>query len=514
MENVQKSYRTDYNAMLTKIDDKFKELDTKFNNNTITQDQYNEDKYKLTQYYSTVLENKHMEDMIYDNIESDVDKYTYAISSALFSGDLKYHNGVSNTINALYVSEFNKGFKPVENRTFEMGEKYYNRVIQAAASNKIDFSSLGIECKRDEGQFIVPKDPKAILQFAECYSIAAGQEGDSIGSTLLGKIEALFTDTADNYFAGEERYTDHTFLTWLGYHYHDARNNVTKIEKDNGIRPYFMPIMSPGASDITRMQQYVFGDKTSEINLIDDNLFDRLRIADLYNYKIYANDADVIAENGGNAELYETNNPKTINELSNLIKSAKKEDITFSFATCGYEYGTMVNVKKNDGSVKCFISELFPSTQAEEYVRSPMFQAKAFLDVVKARNGGATVAHANNLGAYYSGYFHGSNNRLYYKIDGYHEDNQYPYISDPNALALRTFSLMFEQMCLNKQHLDNVTNVELPNNNDVLRFITQTDENGNPTGDISLVSILNVVTGDSEELIIERLMDHYNTYYK
>ena len=507
----------DYNKDLEKINIALDSVNTRYNDGRISDEVYINQKAMLTNVYAHTLEKQQTQADIYASITNDDDKRKYNLANAIETGtvskeDKSMSGGFLDTNNAL-INLMNEFFtlddNVVDNRTISMGGGLYNDIIEYTKNNNINLKDFNIKTVAGNKEFIIPKDQKAFFKFAEIYH-------NCLESGLLnGTIRSVFSNTAAELFGSDGKIMDSRHLRAVGDIVYDLYNDRKEIEEKYGIQGYYMPIVSPTTVDFNYGINYVSGEKSSELNVINKDIDDRVLQANLLNYKVYANDADISGDNGGVGSLNEITDSKTKTDIMNAIfresgdssKTPKENtgNITYSFATSGYSYGTLIKIPKGDGFYEVYVEKLLPSEQAEQYVNSDHFQANALMQTLNAKANSNRIS-VNNLGSTYTGSFKGYGNDVYsYTINNGKEVK----LNKTEATLLKEYSLVFNKLCI--QNGFNSNNEESAHaKENIIKFMTSTDE----VSTISFVNILKKVSNKSETEIINDLMFMYDNYYK
>lgn len=514
-KNYNYVYGFDYNAELDKIYEDLANLENQKEN--LTDDEYVNEKTRITDYYITTLQNKARNDEIYGAIATEKERLYYSYATKLLNGTLDedFDPEVPMMYNLFFSADGFNGVKNgnfYNNRTVQMGSTYYNRIINYANDYGVDFEALGITRRAERNEFVVPNDTKACLAFSELYYRAVQLDDDGqtgVMSKTWNFVTRPFRDTASEGPWGDGKYYDHEYLWSIGETVADARDAKKTIETNYGLKPYFMPIISPGSGDISRMYSFVTGEPAAEINLIDKNLASRIYQADLRNYNVYANKEAVGNENGGlgNLSLLENDNQLKSTIKEDIVNAINKGNIQFSFATKGYSYGTSITLTKGTGNYTIFIEELLPSDAARDYVNDPVFRSSAYIEETKARNIKNYGSRLNMIGSTFQGSFINAkgDRNMGYSVYLNGEEKKWAITKD-EAIQFKYYTEMFNQLCL--RHSLNKGDADY-DRADIEKFITQ---NVNDTH--SLVDYLAYFHQMDREMVKEQLMNIYDNYYK
>ena len=495
----------DYDKSLKNVQQAIQNLENK--KDSYSNEEYIMHKQNLINIYANTLDRKQTQDDIYGSITNEKDKTKYDICDAIDRGV------VTKEQLPQFIDNFNQFFtmndEVVDNRTISMGGKLYNKIITFAKANNINFNTLGIIHNAGNNEFVIPKNQKSYIEFAKLYHKAAVED------SFLGGVGAMFLNTADELFGSDGKINDGMSLNYVGglsKYYTSQKKN---IEEKYGITEYYMPIVSPTTIDLNYGINYVSGEKSSELNVVNKNLTDRLLQSNLLNYKIYANEDDVKNDNGGVNPMNEITDPKVKQEIMNAIfrgsgdnKKTDKSitgDLTYDFATSGYSYGTVIKIPKGDGFYEVYIEKLLPSEESEQYIMSDKFKASAYIEVMNAK-AKAGRTYTNNLGSDYSGSFKGYGDDIFtYKLSNSKKEIS---LSKEEAILLKQYSDVFNKLCITNG-LSNDGNGTY-SEEEISKFIKYTDN----IDKISFIDILCKISDNTPELVEHQLLDMYRTYYK
>lgn len=486
----------DYNKDLKFYESELEKLENAKDNYSV--EDYVTKKQEIIGRINRTLERKQNQDDAYACITNENHKKEYDAATSLLSYELneELNPGATTMYNCFFSVNNNPNDAMQDERTVDMGGIYFNNILKTAEEKGINLSDYGIRTIATENEFIIPRDPKAFLTFSELYY-------DVTSDGFFNRASSIFRNTASDVF-GNGKFFDDEYLEHAGKNIYDARNKQEEISTRYGINDYFMPIISPSNVDINRMKAYVTGDNSTEIKLIDDDFAERLKSTNISAYEVYGNENDIENDNGGAGAL-DLLNGNIKNTVGNDI-FRNIDNLTFSFSTSGYNYGTTIKIPKGSGYYTVFVKNLFPSVTAEDYVNSPYFRANAYIETINAKANKRAV-NRNNLGSHYSGSFVGfGNDHFGYKIDG---SDKTVGINKDEAITIKFYSDLFHEMCLRNGYYDkNDPNSPNYNREDIIKFINQDQGSG------SLVGILSFLSGDEEAIVEQRLMNMYDTYYK
>lgn len=488
----------DYNKDLATIREKLDAVNTNAVN--LSPEEYAYKVKFLTDAYLTTMDRKQHQEDVYNSILNEDDKNLYDASVSIGIG--KIPNITDDDGNSVF--HFNDFFTLndviQESRTIDVGSILYNQIDKYFTNKGIDLESIGIRKYAAEHEFIIKRDEKAYIEFAKAYQDCL------IGDGPFKGLLTPFRNTANDLFGSDGTIHDGDYLQADGLYFRNLEKDKTKLEEKWGIKPYYTPIIIKGNVDIERMQKYVFGDKSEEINLVDKNFNDVLSKVNLTQYDVYVNEDDMGSGNGGYGSLSLISDPNKKAEIQKTITGilegndeySKLGGLTYGFSTSGYQYGTTIRIPKGNGYYDVFVENLFPSKTAQDYVNHPFFQADAYIQTIKAI-GKSRAQHTNNLGNTYTGYFKSDGTNINYSIPGYDDVA----IGTDEAVMLKMYSDMFRDMC----YTNSATGGKAYDEKDIIKFLHQEE------GSVNLINILSNITGEDPIIVENNLMDMYRNYY-
>lgn len=516
-----------FDELFIKLDETEAKLEAK--KSKLSAEEYATYKNILVNERANLLNQKAHQEDIYGSITSDKDKKLYEkyydVSEGIFKPEYIYNDYLGTSFNEVnytgtgnpyeapmqysgaYNSFFTKDGEVLDTKYVSMGKNLYNKILTYANNNNIDFKELGITKNSGSYTFgLNHGDTKAFIKFAECYEAAID---DSF-------MNGLFIDTANDLF-GEGSAVDGKLLTSVGKGLKRDKKRAEKIQETYGVGTYYLPMISLTSKDITYGIQRMNGTKVTDLNEHGKYLTERIRSANLLNYKIYGNVEDIENSNGGNNPLIEITDGKIKEQIQNAIFNGtanpdtklKQGEMTYSFATVGGTYGTMITIPKGEGTYTVFVEQLLPSDEAKAHVSHPYF---IYSNQVERWNaiGKENRKYNNNL-SMYTGYFTAAGNNEYsYTIPGYDKDgyDKTTYLDKEDVIALKQYTDYFNYYCVRNGSYEG--DGDIISAEEIEKFMTTRDSD-NPK---SMVDILCQVTGNAPEVVTRDLMNMYKTYYK
>lgn len=503
---MEEEYLKRFNNLLSEVDDIENQLNDK--KNYLNDKDYATYKSAIDKERNKVVERIEYERNLYNSIADDNDRKAFYDYERIASGNFNNDDKVivdrqifsGYPIYSNYSTQFNnfytdKDGKIADDRTIEMEESLYNKVLNICETNNIDIKSLGITKNASTYSFTIPKDSKAFIQFSDVYHQALD---DSFGY-------GMFLDTANEFSNDKYEYQAGDILSHVGRNINTRKNSRKEVEHKYGIDRYYLPVMQQYNDDITVQAMKAAGYNDTDIKYQRKLCTDVLSNMNLTSVELYVSEDDI--EQGGQNPLTRCTDPKIKQRIASDIYRGigdkgtstgdKTGDMLMSFSTLGDKSGTLITIPKTgeNSFYKVFIPDALPNALKTAFDNNPQFRYTAKVDMWDAQ-ANSNVPHRIAIGNAFNGNIYAYGNGEYHFKDG---TNDIP-IDKYAAVELQAGTDILMHMAINRniQSEDDISYYD----NEAMKVI-----------DGGLAQTISAITNTPIEMVRTNLIKYYYKYY-
>ena len=519
---MEEEYLKRFNNLLSEVDDIENQLNDK--KNYLNDKDYAAYKSAIDKERNKVIERIEYERNLYNSITDDNDKKAFYDYERIASGNFNDNDiivsayGISTKPSNFaesrsitgaqsqqpavgdYSAYFNsfytdKNGEIADDRTIEMGEPLYNKILNICEINNIDIKSLGITKNVGTHSFTIPKDSKAFIQFSDVYHQALN---DSFGY-------GMFLNTANEFSNDKYKHQAGDILSNVGKNLNIRKNNRKEVEHKYGIDRYYLPVMQQYNDDITVQAMKAAGYNDTDIKYQRKLCTDVLKNMDLTSVELYVSEDD-IAE-GGQNPLTRCTDPKIKQRIASDIYRGigdeststgdKTNDMLMSFSTLGDKSGTLITIPKTGENAfyKVFIPDALPNALKTAFDNNPQFRYTAKIDMWDAQ-ANPNVPHRIAIGNALTGNIYAYGNGEYHFNNGTDD----AVINKYAAVELQAGADMLMHMAINRniQSKDDISYYD----NEAMKVI-----------DGGLAQTISAITDTPIEMVRTNLIKYYYKYY-
>lgn len=520
---MEEEYLKRFNNLLSEVDDIENQLNDK--KNYLNDKDYTTYKSAIDKERNKIIERIEYERNLYNSITDDNDKKAFYDYERIASGNFNDNDiivaqhGIPsgspnldrnkptpgsqyqyNYIIGDYSTYFNsfytdKDGKIADDRTIEMGEPLYNKILNICEINDIDIKSLGITKNASTHSFTIPKDSKAFIQFSDVYNQALD---DSFGN-------GIFLDTANVLLEDKYKHQAGDILSNVGRNINTRKNSRKEVEHKYGIDRYYLPVMQQYNDDITVQAMKAAGYNDTDIKYQRKLCTDVLKNMDLTSVELYVAEDDI--KEGGQNPLTRCTDPKIKQSIASDIYRGigdeststgdKTSDMLMSFSTLGDKSGTLITIPKTGENAfyKVFIPDALPNALKTAFDNNPQFRYTAKVDMWDAQ-ANPNVPHRIAIGNALTGNIYAHGNGDYRFNNG---TNEVP-IDKYAAVELQAGADILMHMAINRntQSEDNISYYD----NEAMKVI-----------DGGLAQTISAITDTPIEMVKTNLIKYYYKYY-
>lgn len=503
---MEEEYLKRFNNLLSEFDDIENQLNDK--KNYISDKDYASYKSTIDKERNKVIERIEYERNLYNSITDDDDRKAFYDYERITSGNFNDNDKVvvdrqifsGYPIYSNYSTQFNnfytdKDGKIADDRTIEMGEPLYNKILNICELNNINLKDIGITKNAGNYSFTIPKDSKVFSQFSNIYN-------EALSDTFL---YGAFINTANQFRNEKYKYQAGDILTNVGRDLDNRKNNRKEIEHKYGIDRYYLPVMQQYNDDITVQAMKVAGYKDTDIKHQRELCTDVLSNMDLTSVELYVAEDDI--EQGGQNPLTRCTDPRIKQRIASDIYRGigdeststgdKTSDMLMNFSTLGDKSGTLITIPKTgeNSFYKVFIPDALPNALKTAFDNNPQFRYTAKVDMWDAQ-ANPNVPHRIAIGNAFNGNIYAHGNGKYYFNNGTDdaEINKYA------AVELQAGADMLMHMAINR-------------NTQSEDYISYYDNEAMKVIDGGLAQTISAITDTPIEMVRTNLIKYYYKYY-